>query len=62
MSRSIFDDPTLYPNPSPFPHCLSIEFRTSGLSYLQLVLAGLSLRRGVEEVDSENLFTMEVSV
>lgn len=25
------------------------------LSYLQLVLAGLSLRRGVEEVDSENL-------
>lgn len=40
---------------------MSIEDRSFGCSYLQLVLAGLSLRRGVEEVDRENLFTMEVS-
>lgn len=26
-----------------------------GCAYLKLVLAGLSLRRGVEEIDSENL-------
>jgi hypothetical protein len=38
------------------------EYRISGVSYLKLVLAGLSLRRGVEEVDRENLLTMNVSI
>jgi hypothetical protein len=34
-----------------------IEFRRSVDSYLELVLAGLSLRRGVKEIDRENLKT-----
>ena len=32
------------------------------LAYLQLVLAGLSLRGGVEKIDGENLKTKEVSM
>lgn len=31
------------------------------MTYLQLVLAGLSLRRWVQEVDSENLWEIRIS-
>jgi hypothetical protein len=41
----------------PISESRSVRVRVggSGESYLELVLAGLSLRRGVEEVDRENL-------
>lgn len=35
-------------------------FPDTDCSYLELVLAGLSLRRGVEEVDRENLFRRDI--
>ena len=38
----------------------SLFFPIWNCSYLELVLAGLSLRRGVEEVDRENLFRRDI--
>lgn len=38
----------------------SLFFPIWNCSYLELVLAGLSLRRGVEEVDRENLFPRDI--
>lgn len=46
---------------------MTVVVREDGLrsgvwTYLKLVLTGLSLRRGVEEVDRENLVKRDISI
>jgi hypothetical protein len=58
IRKSLIPHPRSHHLPFPSPNLhVSISIRFRVLAYLQLVLASLSLRRGVEEVDRENLST-----
>lgn len=39
-----------------------VDYQVAKRSYLELVLAGLSLRRRVEEIDRENLYENRILV